>query len=169
MCPQGLFTRGSQVSPPLCRRWQLFGSQSSLPLFFAWLPGISSAYAQQSIKQKTQVGPRRISGAPGSFSASLPPIRGSAHKLRPPGLPEPQICPLGSVRPSRSAWVYLSEESRQLWGSPHLLLSPRNHGLLLSSLKQWLLVVFVQVWWEQLHGQNVGNISNSQLETDTCI
>lgn len=125
-----LHSGGSQVSPPLCRRWQLFGSQRSLLLFFAWLPGISSSYAQQSIKQKTQVVPRRISGAPGSFSASLPPIRSSAHKPRPLGLPEPQICPLGSVRPSRSAWFYLSEENRQLWGSPLLLLSPRNHGLL---------------------------------------
>lgn len=125
-----LHSGGSQVSPPLCRRWQLFGSQSSLSLFFAWLPGISSSHAQQNIKEKTPVGPRRVSGAPASFSASLPPIRGPAHKPRPLGLPEPQICPLGSVRPSHSAWFYLSEESRQLWGSPHLLLPPRNHGLL---------------------------------------
>lgn len=61
-----LHSGGSQVSPPLCRRWQLFSSQNSLSLFFAWLPGISSAYAQHSIKRKTQVGPRRISVAPGS-------------------------------------------------------------------------------------------------------
>lgn len=116
-------------------------------MFFAWLSGTSAACAHRSIRRKTQVGPRRISGAPGSVPASLPPIQGSAHKPPSPWLSETIMLCLALPLGRKSAAVGLA--SSALLPGTVVLCS------LLSSLKPLLFVVFVQLWWELLlHGQN---------------